>query len=659
MAENNALTQKFGKLLRASFDNEGLNAMASLSPVERVLAYYLYRGAVAGYRIGLFQLCPYPRTLDVLYQVIKKYPEDGDKAFYEQLTSWWVYLFANLGVHCQRETENNKKVPEQMDLGLVTKEKVAERVKEIGEEFSEDEWKYLFDKDYFPTATVQQDIENSGCSFFPKGYTQEMYNKLSKEEKECLIAYHTAEGMQTYSTKGVCSAEMTEVVKWMKLAQAHSEKHSDVISADIPKSIDLLVQSFETGEEKYFKEHSKVWLKLQNKVEFTMGFIEYYDDPMSHVGTFQADVTVKSQDITPLLLKLPTFEKRFPFPEEYKRKDMSSIPNAAPANKIVGMGGLGPVFSTLAYCLPNYSDVRSEIGSKQVMYPAPSPSDVPRYLSIYFSEEDREVFKQYSPDIALERAVSSLVTTLHETVGHASGNMIEGVTEKVRNERVGKWGNGLEEMRAEILALYVTFKFYDEVVETGFLGKWPEIVPKEHILRFALDDVAGGGWRRWRGLPSGTTAISQAHALADTGIMYYLIDNAPEGLISLVEESVDLPEGVTLPVLRLKATNVEALLPTIEKCAQIVQTMSSTADQKMVEEFMNKYAAHTRDPRYADIVTGMRNAAAHGVIETVNVFPELTPKKEGEDIVDVDSAAPSSALQHFLDIFELSRPGTA
>ena len=114
------------------------------------------------------------------------------------------------------------------------------------------------------------------------------------------------------------------------------------------------------------------------------------------------------------------------------------------------------------------------------------------------------------------------------------------------------------------------------MVETGFLGDWPNIVPKEVILRFALDDVAGGnwcwvgflvffylsltiffffffpigGWRRWRGLPSGTTSISQAHALADTGIMYYLLDNAPEH-ISLVEETVTLPEGGTLPVLRL------------------------------------------------------------------------------------------------------------
>ena len=91
---------------------------------------------------------------------------------------------------------------------------------------------------------------------------------------------------------------------------------------------------------------------------------------------------MKQADISPLLELLPTFEKQFPFPEQYKRKDMSNLPNAAPAHKIVGIGGLGPTFCTLAYCLPNYQDIRSELGSKQIMYPAPAPSDIPRYMQV-------------------------------------------------------------------------------------------------------------------------------------------------------------------------------------------------------------------------------------------------------------------------------------
>jgi hypothetical protein len=324
----------------------------------------------------------------------------------------------------------------------------------------------------------------------------------------------------------------------------------------------------------------------------------------------------------------------------------------------VGIGGLGPVFSTLAYCLPNYSDLRSEFGSKQVMYPQPAPSDVPRYLAIYFTEEDRDAFAKYSPDLALEAAVSSLCTTLHETIGHASGSMIEGVTEKVRNERLGRWGNGLEEMRAEILALYTFMKFFDEIVDTGFLGEWPKIVPKEFLLRLAIDDVAGGGWRRWRGLPSGSTSISQAHALADTGIMYYLIDHCPQH-VQLIQETVTLDGEAPFPALRLRVGDVNQIFPVVEELAQKVQHMSSTADVALVNEFMTTYASSTRDASYADIVTHMRNTQNHGVIETVSVFPEFNVVEDGQgNVVDVTPVTPADPLSHFLKLYEMSRPGT-
>jgi len=257
----------------------------------------------------------------------------------------------------------------------------------------------------------------------------------------------------------------------------------------------------------------------------------------------------------------------------------------------------------------------------------------------------------------LEQTVGSLSTTLHETIGHASGSMIEGVTEKVRNERLGKWGNGLEEMRAEILAVYTFIRFYDEIVETGFLGEWPHRVPKEIIWRLAIDDVAGGGWRRWRGLPAGTTAISQAHALADTGIMYYLIDHCPEH-VQLVQEIVHLEGEPPLPALRLRVGDVHKVFPVIEELAQKVQHMSSTADTNLVNDFMLKYAASTRDSSYASIVTRMRDVQNHGVIETVNVFPEFVVTKDGEGhVVDVVPHPPSDPLTHLKKIYAMSRAG--
>ena len=237
--------------------------------------------------------------------------------------------------------------------------------------------------------------------------------------------------------------------------------------------------------------------------------------------------------------------------------------------------------------------------------------------------------------------------------------MIEGMSEKVRNERLGKWGNGLEEMRAEILALYTGLRHYDDIVKTGILGDWPEKVPREFILRLIVDNVAGFGWRRWRGLPEGTTAISQAHALADTGIMYYLLDHSPKGVVELVESEVTIPmegatEGVTkLPVIQLVVGDVEGgLLPVVEELAKEVQRMSSEGDVEAVGEFMERYSVSTRDERYAGIVTGMRDALDEGVIETMNVFPELSLEYGGRgEVVGVQGKMPEDHLDYYLRLF--------
>jgi hypothetical protein len=646
------MKKTYCSLLAVTFDEIGFSSLSTLTPAERIFIYYLSRAAIVGYRIALFQFCPFPRVIEILGEIARKNTPKEEGDLFDQLRDWWVYLFCNYGVHCRRLSKNNKRIPSDMGLEKIT----PESLRSLGVDFTEDELKYLFDISYFPTATLPGDIEHSGVAFFPLGYKQEWYQNLTQDEKNCNVAYHTSEGLKTYSTHGICKDEMTEMVKWLKEAQSWSAIHSNNFSSEVSESLGLLIQHFETGDENFFREHSKVWLRMKNRVEYCFGFIEYYDDPMSHIGTFQADVTVKTQDISSLLVKLPTFEERFPFPQEYKRKDMSILPNAAQASKIIGIGGLGPVFGIIAYCLPNYSDIRSECGSKQVMYPTPAPTDIERYLLIYCSQEQRDILLKYSPDLTLAHKVGSLSTTLHETIGHASGNSIEGVTEKIRNERLGKWGNGLEEMRAEVLALYTTLRFYDEIVETGFLGEWPSKVPKEVICKLAIDSVAGGGWRRWRGLPSGSTTLSQAHALADNGIMYYLIDHCPDH-VALVQETVVIPDVGSIPVLRLKIGDVSQVAPVVEKLAGLIQHFSSTANADEVNEFMMKYAVSTRDPAYADIVSQMQYHQYRGVLETANMFPEYKVMS-GEDgsIIDVEPVRPSDPYQYFMNVFEMSRP---
>lgn len=104
--------------------------------------------------------------------------------------------------------------------------------------------------------------------------------------------------------------------------------------------------------------------------------------------------------------------------------------------------------------------------------------------------------------------------------------------------------------------------------------------------------------------------VKQAHALADNGIMWYIIDHS-DGALELKEEIVSL-DGKDFPVLRMIVHDMNKLLPVIEKLAIEVQRLSSHAVFSDIDEFMNKYAVSTRNPRYSGIVRQMREELTQG-----------------------------------------------
>jgi len=647
MDTNQNLDRHYGPL-ETYFDEAGFKSISQLSPEEKKFAYYMSMSSIAGYPIALFQFCPFPDLLQRIRDCLDSNSTKKDLV-YEELRIFWLYLFANYGVHNVRETEKNKKVPKDLKLALT-----SASLKEIGISLNEEEEKYLFDEKYFPTGTVAESIEESGYHFYGKGMTTELHNSLSNEAKNKLNLFaEVIEGKavaKSYSSSSICAPFMKSCASWFEKARDVAKASPDHFDEHTVASLDHLIRYYHSGDELDFKAHSREWLKMKNpRVEYNAGFIEYYDDPMSHIGTYQSDVTIKSLNIDTLIKLLPTFEERFPFPREWKRKDMSNLPNAAAAHKVIGLGGSGPVLSTSAYCLPNYYDMRSELGSKQVMYTSGNlaATELERYKLIFLSPEEREFFEKYSPDLSIKSAVESLSTTLHETIGHASGCNVEGVTNEIKKERIGKWATGLEEMRAEIIALYTGTHFYDEIIASGNLGDWPSKVPREKMFELQVREVAGAGIDRWRSTPVDSMEVKGAHALADNGIMWYIIDHS-DGALELKEEKVSV-DGKEISVLRMVIHDMKKLLPIIEKLAIQVQKLSSNAIFNDIDEFMNKYAASTRNPRYSGIVRQMRDEFTQGRIQKIQIYAEWS-----EENGAVTAKIPQDAIDATFNLWDLA-----
>ena len=620
-SNNDNLSQRYN-ITKTFFDQKGFDELSKLSPCERLFAYYMSEAAINCYPVAYHQMCPaenIPIIEKIADYLIANRDSSSNDDFYNQLGEYFFYMYSNYGVHSVRETANNKKTPDDLGLTLLTRKSLNEIV--FKNTLTTHQLCYLFDKDYFPTRTVLDDIEKSGGNFF-HNFSSESWKRINGDEyigdKPALNSFYESGTVKYYGAHadGICKNEFKFAIKYIDKALTVARNNPTEFDKHTVKGLEYLIRFLQTGEESFFKEHSKHWLKMNNRVEYCFGLIEQYDDPKGIVGTFQADVTVKSLSSDSLIRLLPSFEKRFPFPSDWKRKDMSVLPNAASAYKTIGIGGLGPVLSTIAYCLPNYDDICSELGSKQIMYTFPKTGDVSRYKAIYLSETEQEFYNMYSPDLSLQDDIQSLTTTLHETIGHASGG--SKMSEKERKSKIGSYGNGLEEMRAEILACYAAITFYDEIETSGALKDWGSKVPKNDMIELIIKSFGNGGWLRWVGVPENQTEITQAHSRADAAIMHYLID---EGSSRLYKDTIEF-EGKTLEVLRFAINDLEKAIQQVGELAYMVQMHSSEPDSDLLHTFMEKYANSTRDPSYSVIVRKMKEVAGKGVKAHVQVFPE-------------------------------------
>ena len=307
---NDNLSQRYN-VMKTFFDQKGFDELSKLEPCERLFAYYMSEAAINCYPVAYHQLCPasnipiIERIVDYLIEN-RNLKENDD--FYNQLREYFFYLYSNYGVHSVRETVNNKKTPEDLGLTLLTEKTLNEIV--FKNSLTLNQQRYLFDKTYFPTRTVLDDIEKSGGNFF-HNFSKETWDRINKPDysgdKPALNSFYDNEMVRYYGghSGGVCKNEFKFAIKYIEKALTVARDNTDCFDKHTVKSLEYLIRFLQTGEESIFKEHSKHWLKMNNRVDYCFGLIEYYDDPKSIVGTFQADVSVKSLSLDSLLRLLP------------------------------------------------------------------------------------------------------------------------------------------------------------------------------------------------------------------------------------------------------------------------------------------------------------------------------------------------------------------
>jgi dipeptidyl-peptidase III len=659
----------FNEIL-VKYDSGIVGSYNSLLPQERVFTYYLFRAGLACNRItadqinrnGLGIIKIFETIVDKENELLKACNHDEQtvlnktniEKFITDAKSYLVFLWTSHGQYFQPEHSEEKRTPGKLGLTTITKETLAAALKLLKLDdlilSAAKLEKSIFDAVFEPTTTVLDDIQGSACNLYSEDFKNEDYEHIAKKDKDRLNAYFYIEHIdgkripkyQLYSSKEKYGPELSIACYWLRKAYLHALKFPTIFDKHLSNSLDYLVKYLHSGNEELFRKHSIEWIKSSSRIDYNFGFIESYDDPKNQRGSFQSEVTIKTIDMAKLNGLLVNIEKKLPFDPAFKRdlsRQDSPKMNASINQKIFGFGHLGPMLQTAAYCLPNYEDIRAEHGSKQIIYPAfKSPQkllDPNLCRKLFYLKNEALWLEKNDLNFDLDDDIWTSHCILHETIGHGSGN----------NKPLNSYNNAIEELRAEIIALYVCVNHLDELTETGMFSKWYKQLGKEKLIDQLILDMAKTGFRRLMSQKEGATTMAGDHAMANYSIMNYLLDH---GGLSLVQEGI-VVDDKDYSIIGLEIIDRAKTLNLIEELMIFVQKIKSTGDSKAATQLIEKYGLHIRNPEQIKILKNNREAIVGKVKATAVINPIFKPmyNNNGTDILDVHTEWPEDIFDQY------------
>lgn len=601
-----------------------------LAVEQKKLAYYLYRAAIAGNDILYHQNHRFALEIKNLLETIYLHSEGLEPEIKNAVHEYLKYIWINHGQY--QHYSHEKFVPNTLTPDML--EQAAEHATNQGAPFTlragetlEDKLArlqpHIFDKNVEPILVNQQEgvdiIAESAVNLYAPGITEEDLQKLPEYWRTKLnVRFALQAGkvvQQEYKIGGLYSDHLETIVFWLEKALPLAE------SEEQAKGLRALIDYYKTGDEALFREYSIHWLKSNTTIDYLNGFIEQYKDPRGVIGQFEGNVSyvADSRLIDRLAENALYFENKMPWPDAYKRGEIDK-PVANVVNVIVETGDAGPV-SPAAYNLPNYSDIRRDYGSKNIILlnieGARSEKIRNAIAKEFYLPEYRDLYKEYRP------VARQWLVYMHEVIGHGSGQPDPALQGDPR-ALIGRAYSALEECRADAVGLYHVFD--DKLVEIGaFSEEEHDKVIRATYLYYLQDHVVS-----YRRLES--NIVREAHDRGRQLILSYLLEGGESGQedygVEMVQRDGDY--FIQLNDVHKAREGVAAVLNKL-------QTLKSRGDSEGTVEFFDRFGSRVD----AEVRQNIRLRAEKILIPkyTAFVFPQLIPvADEAGELADVEIA---------------------
>jgi len=453
--EFNYFSEQFSDIKILRYQIPGFD---ELSLSQKKLVYYLTQAGLAGRDIMYDQ--NYRHNIAVrtaLENIYENY--HGDKLS-KNWKSFEVYLkriwFSN-GIH--HHYSNDKHRP---GFSLDYLEKL---LNETDTKLNKEAFDVIFNKEDEKKVNLDQSkglIKGSAVNFYGPNVTAQDVDFYYSEVKKVpnpkkpislglnskLVKENGKLVEKVWKMGGMYNDEIKNIIYWLSKASEHAENIKQ------KEGLELLIKYYETGDLNIWDEYNVVWVETtEGDVDYINGFIEVYNDPKGYRGSYESVVQIKdfnmSKKMDAVSNNAQWFEDNSPILREHKKKNVKGI--SYNTVNVAGEAGDASPSTPIGINLPNANWIRVEHGSKSIslgniLYAYGNAGSSGRLSEFAFSEKEIELEKKYGED------ADNLHTALHEVIGHASGQINDGIG--TPKETLKSYASALEEARADLVGLY-------------------------------------------------------------------------------------------------------------------------------------------------------------------------------------------------------------
>ena len=626
----------FADLQILQYDIPGFD---QLSLDQKKMVYYLYEAGLSGRDIIWDQ--NYRYNLDIrnaLEHIVVNYEGDKESVEWNNFMVYTKRMWFSNGIH--HHYSMDKFMPEfsrayfdrlleetgaELDASIVDRMFDAEMDKKRVSLDSESDLILSSATNFYGEDITEEDVDNfyaeqmAGAGDRPVEFG--LNSKLVKDEDGTVRE-------EVWKVGGMYSEAITEVVKWLKLAQgvAENKEQGDALG--------LLIEYYETGDLEKWSAYNIAWSQAtKGDIDYIQGFVEVYGDPKGMRGSYESIIQINDFDASARMAVLAEnaqwFEDNSSIMDEHKKANVVGV--SYKVVNVAGESGDASPSTPIGVNLPNSNWIRTEHGSKSV--------SLGNIVQAYNDAGGEGILREFAhDDEEIERTIkygkigSKMHTAMHEVIGHASGKLNPGVG--TPKETLKNYSSTLEEARADLVALY--FLLDQKLVDLG-------LIESIEVGKAEYDDyIRNGMMVQMRRLEPGAD-IEEAHMRNRQLVASWAFEKGqPENVVERIER-----DGKTYYEIH----DYEKLRVIFGDLLKEIQRIKSEGDYEAGKNLVENYGVKVDTDLHNQVLE--RSEALN--IQPYNGFvnPILTPVMDEEgNITDITVSQPESFEAQMLDYSE-------